>query len=169
MHELVSRSAARTESIGEDLAARLEPGNLVLLEGDLATGKTTLVRGLVRGLGGDDAEVTSPTFVLVQSYPCPGAVRVLHHVDLYRLADAGKDAFRELGLEELLSDPSAVVAVEWPHREMLARVPAGAAVIRVLIRILPDGSRGISITGSAGEHAPVDGNDGSGEPRGVRR
>jgi len=69
---------------------------VVLLRGELGAGKTTFVRGLARGLGGDPAEVASPTFVLLTSYP--GRL-TLHHADLYRLKGDGDE--RELGLEEL--------------------------------------------------------------------
>ena len=67
----VSRTAnpAQTEACGEALAHRIRPGHLVLLEGDLAAGKTTFVRGLLRGLGGDPIDASSPTFVIVQTYP----------------------------------------------------------------------------------------------------
>ena len=104
-----------TEEIGRQLAPLLEPGDLILLEGDLAAGKTTLVRGLLEGLGGKAGEVTSPSFVILQTYPCDlKGVWRLHHVDLYRLA-AEAGALREIGLEELLSDAAAVVAIEWPR------------------------------------------------------
>lgn len=83
---------------------------MVLLTGELGAGKTAFVRGLARGLGADPAEVSSPTFVLLTSYP--GRL-TLHHADLYRLAGDGDEV--ELGLEEL---PGArgVLAVEWADR-----------------------------------------------------
>ena len=82
----------------------------MLLRGELGSGKTTFVRGLARGLGADPAEVASPTFVLLTSYP--GRLR-LHHADLYRLAGNGDDL--ELGLEEL-PGPAGVLAIEWAER-----------------------------------------------------
>ena len=141
-----SRTAARTESAGADLAARLMPGDVVLLLGDLAAGKTTLVRGLVRALDGDDAEVSSPTFVLLQSYPCAGAsIAVVHHVDLYRLGERISD-LREIGIGEILSDAAAVVAVEWPKDALATWIPADARVWRVAITTADDDSRRIEIT-----------------------
>jgi tRNA threonylcarbamoyl adenosine modification protein YjeE len=107
-------SADATEGAGHTLAESLRAGDVVLLAGDLAAGKTTFVRGLVRGLSGDSETVSSPTFVLIQSYPCSSrSIRSLHHVDLYRLDNRVAD-LREVGLSEVLSDAEAVVAVEWP-------------------------------------------------------
>lgn len=141
-----SSSAAATEGAGRGLAARLRPGDVVLLEGDLAAGKTTLVRGLVAGLGGAADEVTSPSFVLVQTYPCAGpAIARLHHVDLYRLADRLPE-LRALGLEELLCDPGAVTAVEWPRDAMAVWIPAASRVWHVRLTLLDGGARSIEIT-----------------------
>lgn len=92
------------------MAAGFRGGEVVLLSGELGAGKTTFVRGLARGVGADPAEVASPTFVLLTSYP--GRL-TLHHADLYRLAGGGDE--RELGLEEL-PGPRGVLAVEWAER-----------------------------------------------------
>ncbi len=108
MLDVVTTSPAETEAAGEQFGERLAPGDLVLLTGDLGAGKTTFVRGLMRGVG-SPAQVASPTFQLVRVYP--GRVQIAH-VDLYRLED-GADLV-DLGLEELL-DQGAVV-VEWGDR-----------------------------------------------------
>lgn len=108
MLDLVTDTPAETESAGEQFGQGLAQGDLVLLEGDLGAGKTTFVRGVVRGVG-SSAHVASPTFQLVRVYP--GRVQVAH-VDLYRLEEGGELA--ELGLDELL-DQGAVV-VEWGDR-----------------------------------------------------
>ncbi len=108
MLDLVTTSPAETEAAGEKFGATLTQGDLVLLKGDLGAGKTTFVRGLMRGLG-SSAHVASPTFQLVRVYP--GRVQIAH-VDLYRLEDGARLA--ELGLDELL-DQGAVV-VEWGDR-----------------------------------------------------
>jgi tRNA threonylcarbamoyladenosine biosynthesis protein TsaE len=101
--------------LGERLSAGFRGGEVVLLFGELGTGKTAFVRGLARGLGAEPEEVTSPTFVLLTSHP--GRL-TLHHADLYRLRGHGDDL--ELGLEEL-PGPRGVLAVEWAER--LSRVP----------------------------------------------
>jgi tRNA threonylcarbamoyladenosine biosynthesis protein TsaE len=106
--ERVSRSAAETEALGEELAAGLARGDLLLLAGELGAGKTTFVRGLARGLG-IVSGVQSPTFQLVRVYP--GRIQ-LAHVDLYRL-EAGAN-LADLGLDDLLDQ--GVVAVEWGDR-----------------------------------------------------
>jgi tRNA threonylcarbamoyl adenosine modification protein YjeE len=141
-----SDSASETEKTGREAARVLRAGDVVLLEGELAAGKTTLVRGLVEQLGGDPEEVTSPSFVLVQTYPCRGpGIDRLHHVDLYRIADRLPD-LRELGLDELLSDARAVVAVEWPRDTLAAWIPADARVWRIKLTIASEDEREIEIT-----------------------
>jgi tRNA threonylcarbamoyl adenosine modification protein YjeE len=142
---LRTATAAATETAGEALAARLQAGDVVLIEGDLAAGKTTLVRGMVRGLGGEERAVSSPTFVLVQTYDCNlRGVSALHHVDLYRLGERAAD-LRELGLEELLSDPGAVVAVEWPKDTLAAWIPRDARTWHVAITVVDDEARIITL------------------------
>jgi tRNA threonylcarbamoyl adenosine modification protein YjeE len=130
-----------TGRVGRDLSARLLPGDIVLLEGDLAAGKTALVRGLVEGLSGPPEQVSSPTFVLLQTYDCSthGIAR-LHHVDLYRLSESLPE-LRELGIEEILSDPESVTAVEWPKGTLATWIPADARVWRVVITVEGNDSR----------------------------
>jgi tRNA threonylcarbamoyladenosine biosynthesis protein TsaE len=98
------------------------------------------VRGLARGLGADPGEVSSPTFVLLTSYP--GRL-TLHHADLYPLEGGGDE--QELGLEEL-PGPRAVLAVEWAER--LRSVPWKESV-RVLLEHRGDDLRSIRIEGDA--------------------
>ena len=105
------------------LASRLGAGDVLLLQGDLGTGKTAFVRGLASGLGVDPDEVTSPTFTLVHEYR--GGRLPIVHVDLYRLTGIDLD---EIGLDEALAS-SGVVAIEWAER--LSR--AGEGAIRVQI------------------------------------
>ena len=108
MAERTSASPEETEAAGEELAATLAVGDLLLLAGELGAGKTTFVRGLARGLGVKSG-VQSPTFQLVRVYP--GRIQ-LAHVDLYRLESGSELA--DLGLDELLEE--GVVAVEWGDR-----------------------------------------------------
>jgi tRNA threonylcarbamoyladenosine biosynthesis protein TsaE len=107
---IVTRSEAETAAAGKTLAATLQPGSIVLLSGDLGAGKTAFVRGVAEGLGIPPAEVTSPTFTLVQEYR--GGRLPLWHVDLYRLKPIEVD---DLGLEELAAS-GGVIAIEWPDR-----------------------------------------------------
>ncbi len=106
---VVSHSVADTHRLASQLCGVVRPGDLVLLCGDLGTGKTAFTKGLAASLGIED-HVTSPTFVLVQTYD--GPVPIVH-VDLYRLEHAGElDA---LALEELL-DETAIGVIEWGDR-----------------------------------------------------
>ncbi len=128
-------SEEETSTVAARFAARLRPGALVLLYGDLGAGKTAFVRGMAAGLGIDPGEISSPTFTLIQEYR---GARVLSHVDLYRVEGA---EIEDLGLEELSADGS-VVAIEWADK--LRERPGGA--IRVEIRDRGGESREIRIT-----------------------
>jgi tRNA threonylcarbamoyladenosine biosynthesis protein TsaE len=104
--ERLTASPEETEAAGAELAARLAPGDVVLVSGELGAGKTTFVRGALRALGVTD-RVTSPTFVVGHLYAGTGGP--LAHLDLYRLA----------GLEDEdpgLLDPYTVTFVVWPER-----------------------------------------------------
>jgi tRNA threonylcarbamoyladenosine biosynthesis protein TsaE len=114
--EAVLSDAEATEALGARIALQLRPCDLVLLEGPLGAGKTTLVRGLVTALGGDPGEVCSPTFVLLESYAVrSGGIATVHHADLYRLRGRPTAPWDEVGLGDVLEDPAAVTAVEWPE------------------------------------------------------
>jgi tRNA threonylcarbamoyl adenosine modification protein YjeE len=106
---IVNESAL--ERLVVDVAAALEPGDLVTLSGDLGAGKTTFARAMIRYLAGDPRiAVPSPTFTLMQSYELPRFPVV--HADLYRLEGPGELA--ELGFDDL--PKNAVVLLEWPDR-----------------------------------------------------
>jgi tRNA threonylcarbamoyladenosine biosynthesis protein TsaE len=104
--------AEATEAFGRALAAMLRPGDVVALAGALGAGKTTLARGVLRGLG-FAGDVASPTFPIVQAYDTEPP---LWHVDLYRIEDRGELA--ELGLDE--AREAAALLIEWPERLALA-------------------------------------------------
>jgi tRNA threonylcarbamoyladenosine biosynthesis protein TsaE len=95
---------------GRAWGAALQAPAFVTLQGELGAGKTTLVQAICAGLGVTD-DVTSPTYALVHEYA--GAKGTVHHLDLYRLRDAGQLA--QLGWEEMLGS-RGVVLVEWPER-----------------------------------------------------
>jgi tRNA threonylcarbamoyladenosine biosynthesis protein TsaE len=107
MTELTSSSPEETERIAAGLAAKLEPGDVVAVSGDLGAGKTTFVRGACRALGVTVA-VTSPTFAIGHRYP--GRVPVAH-LDLYRFETIGEADWADL--EPYFDD--AVAFVEWPE------------------------------------------------------
>ncbi len=129
---IVSRSESETHEIGRTLGRQLAPPSTVLLHGDLGAGKTVLARGIAEGYGIEDSKVVrSPTFTLVNQYPCKSGV--LYHVDLYRLEGA-KELY-SIGLDEILSS-EAVVVIEWAEKLTL---PVEAPVS---IRIKPGETAG---------------------------
>ena len=98
---------AATEALGEVLSRITPPGGTWLLHGDLGAGKTTWVRGFLRGLGGDPYDVASPTYAVLHRYGLP--VGQVFHLDLYR---PGPEGVWSLGLEECISAADRLV-VEW--------------------------------------------------------
>ena len=95
---------------GADLAGRLGPGDVVLVSGELGSGKTTFVRGACRALGVAEP-VTSPTFTIGQVYPAAGVAAEVAHLDLYRLEPLGGD---DAALIDDYVTPGRIAFVEWP-------------------------------------------------------
>ena len=126
-------SEEETEKAGRSFAAELHAGDVVLIDGPLGAGKTAFVRGIAEGLGADPAEVSSPTFTILQQYR---STPILYHADLYRVTAAET---ADLGLEETGLD--GVLAVEWPDR-WDARPPSA---IQVVIEDLGGADRNVSI------------------------
>lgn len=105
-----TRSGEQTAALGAQLAATLQPGDVVLISGELGAGKTTFVRGAARALG-VDGPVTSPTFTIGQRHPATGRVAWVSHLDLYRLSSLRDED------PDLLADyiaPDTVAFIEWP-------------------------------------------------------
>ena len=106
--EIITRSAEETIAWGRELAKKLRPPVLLLLSGELGSGKTTLTKGIVAGLNAaTEDEVTSPTFTLIHEY---GAGQKVFHGDLYRIENFHD--FETLGLEDIFTKP-AIVILEW--------------------------------------------------------
>ncbi|HWT12382.1 MAG TPA: tRNA (adenosine(37)-N6)-threonylcarbamoyltransferase complex ATPase subunit type 1 TsaE [Allosphingosinicella sp.] len=127
--------AAATEAFGAALSRELRAGDVVALYGALGAGKTTLARGVLRGLG-HDGEVASPTFPIVQTYEPPSTRIAAWHVDLYRIEQAGELA--ELGLEEARED--GVLLIEWPER-----LPdLWPETLRLTLEVRQDGARALT-------------------------
>jgi tRNA threonylcarbamoyladenosine biosynthesis protein TsaE len=136
---LITNSDEETEQLGRRLATRLRPGSVLALYGDLGAGKTVLSRGIARGLGVREP-VTSPTFTVVQEYPCDGGL-LLFHLDMYRI-DSEESALA-FGIEEYLYAEDAVTVVEWPERiEGLLDGPGPTTAI-VRLSHLAEGQRQI--------------------------
>src|SRR6185437_13646214 len=113
IHEFITQSNADTIEVGRKLATLLEPPQLLLLRGELGTGKTTLVKGIAEALEAAEAdEVTSPTFTLLHEYDGTrnGKPLKVYHLDVYRLEVERQ--LETLGLDELMT-PDALIFVEW--------------------------------------------------------
>ena len=116
MYEFTTQSGADTVAVGRKLAELLAPPQLLLLRGELGTGKTTLVKGIAQALdAAEPDEVTSPTFTLIHEFDGTrhGKPVKLFHLDVYRLESERQ--LETLGLDDLLT-PDALVLVEWGEK-----------------------------------------------------
>lgn len=111
LKEFKSNSPEETSNIAQMLASKIEKGATLLLHGDLGAGKTMFSSGFVIGATGENHNVTSPTFTIVQEYD--GKVKV-NHFDLYRIGSL--DELEMIGVYEYLFDTSAICLIEWPER-----------------------------------------------------
>jgi len=127
---VITRSAEETRALGASVASLLRPGDVVVLAGDLAAGKTTFAQGAIAALGVEE-QVTSPTFTIVAEYE--GRVRVAH-VDVYRLSGVGE--LHDLGFEEVVDD-ERVTFVEWGDR-VEGALPPDRLVVTLEVGAEPD-------------------------------
>lgn len=139
----VTHSPEETFRLGQEIASQLKGGEVLLLGGALGAGKTIFVKGLASGLDIDPEEVTSPSFTLVN--PHRGRLQI-YHLDLYRLPE-GMAAAAAVDFDELLSDATAVIVVEWAERLGNYRLPQD--VWRVSITGDGDDPRRIRLTTGA--------------------
>lgn len=139
--EVTTSSPDETTAFGRELAGGLKAPALVLLYGELGAGKTTLVKGIVSGLGlAPEEEVRSPSFVFVHEFR--NHTR-LYHVDLYRVEEAAE--LETLGLDDLLAE-QAIVVVEWAERLKLPGPEiSGRPGWRVRLEVISDQQRRIRV------------------------
>lgn len=130
---MILENEAATLALGGRLAEVLRVGDVVALSGALGSGKTTLARGCLAGLG-HAGEVASPTFTIVQAYEATTTRLAVLHIDLYRIEDV--DELDELGLDDALADHALLV--EWPER-LGARLWAHA--LRLILEPAGDDAR----------------------------
>ncbi len=153
--EFISRSAEETIAKGRELGAQLKPPVVVLLSGELGSGKTTLTKGIINGLGaGREEDVTSPTFTLVHVFHDHCKV---YHVDLFRVEEFHD--LETLGLDDILAG-SAVVIVEWSERLGLR---TDWPTVRVKLEHVGEDTRRITILDAAEEVSPRAGGPGQEE------
>ena len=123
--EFHTRSAQETIAAGRQLVRDLEPGQMIILRGDLGAGKTTLVKGIAEGFeAARQDDVTSPTFTLVHEYRGPTVT--LFHIDLYRI-----DTERELAtlaIDDLRAEPGSILLVEWGEKFEQIRTQSDAEI-----------------------------------------
>lgn len=136
-----TNSPEETERVGEALAGRLKPGQVVAYLGGLGAGKTAFTRGLARGLGVTE-QVTSPTYTIVNEY-LTGSLP-LFHFDMYRLGSA--DDLFDIGWEDYL-ERGGICAVEWSENVMEAM--DGAIFVRLERESAGENCRRITIEGGA--------------------
>jgi tRNA threonylcarbamoyladenosine biosynthesis protein TsaE len=117
MSDIISYSEEETRRIAMEFVARLAPGSVVALSGDLGAGKSAFASGILSALGAE-GPYPSPTFVIMHRYdldePSSQGIRRVYHIDAYRLDDP--EELRKLGFEEWVSDPEGLVLIEWPER-----------------------------------------------------
>ncbi len=144
---LATASPDQTRRLAGVLAPLCQPGDVVLLAGDLGAGKTAFAQGFGAGLG-VTGPITSPTFTLVRHYPVPGEgpVRLLLHADVYRLEHLGEIV--DLGLPELVEE-GGVALVEWGD---VAEPVLGAGALSVALAMVDgDDQRRVVTVGSSGD------------------
>ena len=134
----VTHSAEETVQLGVELARRMKPPQLVLLIGELGSGKTTLAKGLISGIGvASTGDVLSPSFSLIHEYE--GDPKV-YHIDLYRLDRLPE--LETLGLDDLWDRP-AIILIEWGEK-FAGQLPESRIEIR--LRDLGESEREIRVT-----------------------
>jgi tRNA threonylcarbamoyladenosine biosynthesis protein TsaE len=123
--QFVTRSAEETFELAYRIGEAIGEPAVFLLHGDLGAGKTVFAKGLGAGLDIDPAEINSPTFTMVNRHD--GRMR-LYHLDLYRIAGGANEIY-DLGLEEILAEPNAIVVIEWPERLGTFAIPDAYRVV----------------------------------------
>lgn len=151
VHTVSTHSPDETLELGSRLGAAAEPGDVIALFGGLGAGKTVMTKGIMRGLGGNPNDITSPTFTLMARHE---ARLTLYHMDAYRLA--GTKELLEIGVDEALEGDGLAV-IEWPERaeellpeDRLEVHISGPSEHDREFRFVGKGARGLSLLKRAG-------------------
>ncbi len=107
---ITTKSAEETQNFGEELAKKLNDGDIIALYGDLGSGKTQLVKGICKGLGVGQT-VNSPTFIIVNEYTSDN-IRAIFHFDLYRMKTS--DEILDMGFDDYMNN-RGLILIEWPE------------------------------------------------------
>jgi len=116
MKKYLTKSEKQTIALGKKITNNLKGGEILALTGDLGAGKTTLIKGIAKGLGIEKI-ITSPTFVLMKIYtikPKKSKIKILVHIDCYRITSAQE--IDDIGALEYFNDANTVVVVEWADK-----------------------------------------------------
>lgn len=135
MERYLTNSEKETKNLASKLAKKIH--GVIALSGELGAGKTTFVQGFAKGLRIDE-KIISPTFVLIRQHKIPKSKKMLYHIDLYRI----ENDFSQLGLEEILENPSNIILIEWA--EKLNDLPP--TTTRILIQKQDDNKRLITLS-----------------------
>lgn len=143
--DVITHSSEQTQRFGSMIGRTLRPGDLVLLSGQIGSGKTIFAQGIAQGLG-VESDVLSPTFTLVMEHEgrtLDDVLVRLYHVDLYRLPDEDPEGIIGFGFEEYLDDERGIIVIEWPER---ARAVLPAEYLVVEVEAIADTKRSIRLT-----------------------
>ena len=130
----IAKNESETVAIGRKISQDLKAGDILCLYGNLGAGKTTLVKGVARGLG-VKKPITSPTFALMNVYPVKPAKLV--HIDTYRLKD--EQELVDIGIEDYLGASDAICVIEWP--EKMKKLLKKKKTLKIEIEHLRNGRR----------------------------
>jgi len=139
LHEYITHSCEETQALGTAISRTIKPQDIILFEGDLGTGKSTLCRSIIQTLAPNTTHVPSPTFTLINIYDTPQCT--LWHMDLYRLNNDGE--LRVLGFDEALQD-NVCFLIEWP--QIIKKSPPQAKrILLCTMRATADRTRHITL------------------------
>ena len=139
MTEHITQSEEATKELAAEFANTLQGGEVIELVGDLGSGKTTFVRGLVGALG-SSARVKSPTFTVMNEYPiASGRIKTVVHLDLYRFKEAGQ--LESLALEDYMRNDT-IILIEWPD---IFEEPAIEATHKIIFEHVDEETRRIKM------------------------
>ncbi len=135
--EFISHSESDTKNFACDFAKNLKPGQIILLNGDLGTGKTVFMRGIGKYFGVENL-IRSPSFTLINEYETKSEIYLIH-ADLYRLDNFSAES---LGLDEYFYNDDVIIFIEWPDRLNYLNMN-GEKVIKIYFEALNENERRI--------------------------
>jgi tRNA threonylcarbamoyladenosine biosynthesis protein TsaE len=114
--EIITKSPEETKEFGQKIGSLLSGGEILAFQGDLGSGKTTLIQGIAHSLG-LTGRITSPTFILMRTYSLPDSkIHTFYHLDFYRLEGDIPRQVKELGITDMWGKPGTVTIIEWAEK-----------------------------------------------------